>query len=58
MMQVVEARHSQWLGEAREQQEQETEEMHDSDIKRDEIHAPPAENDQGIKLTLEEILRH
>jgi hypothetical protein len=57
VMQVVEARHSQRLREAREQREQEAEEMHDTDIERDETQVQPAENDQGINLTLDEILR-
>ena len=57
IMQVVEARHSQRLREAREQREQEAEEMHDADIERDEIHVQPLANDQGIEITLEEILR-
>ena len=57
IMQVVEARHSQRLCKAREQREQEAEEMHDADIERDEVHVQPLANDQGIEITLEEILR-
>jgi hypothetical protein len=56
VIKVVEAQHSQQLLEAREQQEQEAEEMH-ANIEHDEIHVQPAENDQGINLTLKEILR-
>ena len=31
--------------------------MHNADIERDEIHVQPTENNQGIELTLDEILR-
>jgi len=53
VMQAVEAWHSQRLLEAREQREQEADEMHNADIERDEIHV---QNDQGIELTLDKIL--
>ena len=55
-MQVVEAQHSQWLCEAREQREQKADEMHNTDIECDEIHVQPTENDNGIDLTLKDIL--
>ena len=58
VMQVVKARHSQLLREARERREQEVDEMHNADVERDEIHVQPAETNQGIEITLEEILRN
>ena len=36
--------------------EHEADEMHNADIERDEIHIQPLANDQGIEITLEEIL--
>ncbi len=57
VMQVVEARHSQRLREARKQREHEADEMHNADVEHDEIHVQPLANDQGIEITLEEILR-